>query len=126
MDDSHGSIVVVYRQQAVAQHLTAEKSCGDLLADSYRHFDSLVEPIDLNKINRSRESLTRGSEKTLEAFKGVGEVNSEISRHDQPTRKPSVNQDFYLSKSQIKLNCWFTRCVEVAIELHHCRGDITR
>jgi len=126
MDDSHASIVVVYRKQAVAQHLISEESFGDLLADSYGHFDSLVEPIDLNKINRSRESLTRGSKKTLESFKGIGEVIREASRHDQPTGKPSVNQDFYLSKSQIELNCWFTRCIEVAVELHYCRGDIIR
>ena len=126
MDDFHGSIVVVYRKQAIAQHLTPEKRFGDLLADGYRHFDSLVEPIDLNKINRGREGLTRGSKKTLEAFKGIGEINREASRHDQPTGKPSVNQDFCRSKSQIELNCWFTRRGEVAVELHYRRGDIIR
>lgn len=106
--------------------MPSEQSFGDLLADGYRRFDSLVEPIDLNKIDHGRESLTCGGKKTLEAFKGSGEINRKAGRHDQPTGKPSVDEDFCLSKSQIELNCWFTRRVEVAVELHYRRGDIIR
>ena len=126
MDDSYGSIIVIYRKQAIAQHLSSKKGFGDLWADCYGHFDSLVEPIDLNRINHGRKGLTRGSKKILEAFKGIGEINREASRHDEPTGEPSVNQNFCQSKSQIELNCWFTRRVEVAVELHYRRGDIIR